>query len=159
MKTTVALTCALALVAGSAVAAEGDIKQTPLNTIFGQGVVNPYSDHFTGTTYLQAITAEMGESLSNVTFEPCARTDWHYHTLGQILLVLDGEGRFQERGQDPIAIKQGQVVNIKPYVEHWHGAGPQTWMTHIALMPGGADNQTVWLEPVTDEQYNKEVQP
>lgn len=77
------------------------MKKAPLDTVFGQGEPNPYGKYFTGQTYLQRLSANdetWHSSLANVTFEPGARTNWHKHSGGQILLVLDGEGRYQERG-------------------------------------------------------------
>ena len=94
--------------------------------------------------------------ISNVTFEPCTRTDWHYHTGGQILLVVDGEGRHQIRGQKVEILKPGDVIKVNPNVEHWHGAAPDSWFSHIVLTPNPEINKPVWLEPVTDAEYKQE---
>jgi 4-carboxymuconolactone decarboxylase len=90
---------------------------------------------------------------ARVTFEPSARTDWHTHPLGQTLIVTSGTGRVQRWG-DPIEeIRQGDIVWIPPGQKHWHGAGPQTVMTHIAIAEH-LDGKTVdWMEKVTDAQY------
>lgn len=131
----------------------------PIDTIFGQGEINPFSKYFTGRSYLQ----EMSDGsdvykvpISNVTFEPCTRTDWHYHTGGQILMVVAGEGRFQfKEDAQPRIIKKGDVIRIAPNQIHWHGAGLNTWMSHVTLMPN-QPNETVWLDKVTDEEFSAE---
>ena len=92
-------------------------------------------------------------SIGNVTFEPGARTNWHKHSGGQILLVLAGEGRYQERGGDVRVLRPGDVVRIPLDVEHWHGAAPGAWFTHISVETNLPDNQTTWLEPVGDADY------
>lgn len=96
-------------------------------------------------------------SLANVTFEPGARTNWHKHSGGQILLVLDGEGRYQERGKPVRILHKGDVVRIPLNVEHWHGAAPDSWFTHISVETNLPNNETTWLEPVTAAEYNDET--
>ena len=91
--------------------------------------------------------------IGNVTFEPAARTNWHKHSGGQILLVLNGEGRYQEKGKELRVLRKGDVVRIAPEAEHWHGAAPDSWFTHISVETNVSDNRTTWLNPVTDEEY------
>lgn len=127
-----------------------------VETTFGQGDVNPYSQYFTGTTYLTRMSPydeTWRSSIANVTFEPSARTNWHSHSGGQILLVTDGIGYYQEKGQPARRLAKGDVVRIPPNVEHWHGAAPNSWFVHVALETNGDTNQVAWLEPVTDEEY------
>jgi quercetin dioxygenase-like cupin family protein len=89
----------------------------------------------------------------SVTFEPCARTAWHTHPLGQTLIVTFGCGRVQRWGAPIEEIRPGDVVLIAPGEKHWHGAAPSTAMTHIAILEK-LDGKTVdWMEKVTDEQY------
>jgi quercetin dioxygenase-like cupin family protein len=89
-----------------------------------------------------------------VTFEPGARTAWHTHPLGQTLIVTAGCGRAQRWGGPIEEIRQGDVVWFPPGEKHWHGAGPSTAMTHIAIQER-LDGKTVeWLEHVTDDQYD-----
>lgn len=133
-----------------------EMKKAPIDTIFAQGEPNPYGRFFTGQTYLNRLSPKdevFNAPASNVTFEPGARTNWHKHSGGQILLVLSGEGRYQERGKDKKVLRKGDVVRIAPNVEHWHGAAPDNWMTHISLETNAKDNQTTWLEPVTAQEY------
>ena len=92
-----------------------EMKKAPIDTIFPQGEPNPYGKFFTGQTYLSRLSAKddvFNAPLANVTFEPGARTNWHKHSGGQILLVLAGEGRYQERGQNIRTLKKGDVVRI-----------------------------------------------
>ena len=133
-----------------------EMKKAPIDTIFPQGEPNPYGKFFTGQTYLSRLSAKddvFNAPLANATFEPGARTNWHKHSGGQILLVLAGEGRYQERGQNIHTLKKGDVVRIAPDIEHWHGAAPDSWFTHISLETNLPDNKATWLEPVTDEEY------
>jgi len=89
----------------------------------------------------------------SVTFEPCARTAWHTHPLGQTLIVTAGCGRVQRWGGPIEEIRPGDVVLIAPSEKHWHGATPTTSMTHIAIVEQ-LDGKTVdWMEKVSDEQY------
>lgn len=89
----------------------------------------------------------------HVTFEPGARTAWHTHPLGQILVVTAGCGRVQRWGGPMETIRPGDVIWIPPGVKHWHGAGPATAMSHIAIHEALDGQAAEWLEPVTDEQY------
>jgi quercetin dioxygenase-like cupin family protein len=91
---------------------------------------------------------------NSVTFEPGARTAWHTHPLGQLLIVTSGYGLAQhERG--PIeAIRPGDVVWFEPGERHWHGASPTTAMTHIAIQEALDGTAVEWMEHVSDEQYN-----
>jgi quercetin dioxygenase-like cupin family protein len=89
-----------------------------------------------------------------VTFEPGARSAWHTHPAGQRLVVMSGVGLTQEWGKTVQVIRPGDVVWCPPGVKHWHGAGPTTAMSHIAVT-GTADGKNVnWMEKVSDEQYN-----
>jgi quercetin dioxygenase-like cupin family protein len=88
-----------------------------------------------------------------VYFEPGARTNWHTHPLGQILIVMDGAGRVQSWGGPLREIGPGDVVWIPPGEKHWHGAAPGSAMTHLAIQEALGGEQAAWLEPVSDETY------
>ena len=151
------LFCTILIFGGNKAMSE-NVKQ-PLEQPFAQGELNPYNKYFTGTTYLHKLSANddvWNSSIANVTFEPGARTNWHKHSGGQILLVTAGEGRYQEKGKPVQILKKGDVVRIPLNVEHWHGAAPDCWFSHISIETNLPDNQTTWLEPVTDEEYLKE---
>lgn len=94
-------------------------------------------------------------NIGSVTFEPGARTNWHYHEGGQILLVTEGKGLYQEKGKPVEIIEKGDVVKCPPDIAHWHGATPTEAMTHIAIGTNTHIGGAVWLEPVTDEEYNQ----
>ena len=133
-----------------------EMKKAPIDTIFPQGEPNPYGKFFTGQTYLSRLSAKddvFNAPLANVTFEPGARTNWHKHSGGQILLVLSGEGRYQEKGGKLNILHRGDIVRIAPNIEHWHCAAPDSWFTHISLETNVPNNSTEWLNPVTDKEY------
>lgn len=111
---------------------------------------------FTGTVWQDPIIAAPDPALltSNVVqFEPGARTAWHTHPMGQTLYVTAGTGRVQTWDGPIQEIRAGDVVWIPPGEKHWHGAGPETMMTHISMQEGQDGNVVEWLEHVTDEQY------
>jgi quercetin dioxygenase-like cupin family protein len=89
----------------------------------------------------------------SVTFEPGARTAWHSHPLGQTLVVVAGFGRAARRGGPVEEIRPGDVVWFAPGEEHWHGAGPTTAMTHIAIQEAEGGRTADWLEQVSDADY------
>lgn len=90
---------------------------------------------------------------AHVTFEPGARTAWHTHPLGQTLIVTSGCGRVQRRDGSIEEIRPGDIVWFEPGEKHWHGAGPTTAMTHIAIQEALDGEAVEWMEHVSDEQY------
>jgi quercetin dioxygenase-like cupin family protein len=90
-----------------------------------------------------------------VTFEPGARSAWHTHPLGQILIVTSGVGRVQRWGGPVEEIRAGDVVWTRPGVKHWHGASPTTAMSHIAIQEQLDGKAVEWMEKVTDDQYGR----
>lgn len=89
----------------------------------------------------------------NVTFEPGCRNNWHRHSGGQILIATAGVGYYQEKGKAARRLFPGDIVEIAPGVEHWHGAAPDSWFAHIAIECNPQNNEVTWLEPVDDNQY------
>jgi len=113
---------------------------------------------FSGDAFLQPLLARDKNNdfaLGSVTFEPGARTHWHTHPKGQVLIVTEGEGFYQEKGKPAQRIKKGDVVNIPENVEHWHGATATTKMVHIALTNYEGEQNVTWLKPVTEEEFNE----
>ena len=105
---------------------------------------------FTGTVWGDPVLAETGGvTINSVSFAPGARTHWHSHDGGQVLVVTSGSGRIYDRNGDGSTISAGDVVFIEPGVEHWHGAAPDSYMVHLAISITGHD----WLEPVSDADY------
>lgn len=124
--------------------------------VFSMGEKNEaFAQYFIGQSYLNMLTTS-GVVIGNVTFEPGCRNNWHiHHKGGQILLVTGGKGWYQAEGEPARELNSGDVVNIPPEVKHWHGAAKDCWFSHLAVeVPAeGASNE--WLEPVTDEEYEK----
>lgn len=120
----------------------------------GEKITN---NNFTGTAYLKMLVNADSlntTTVGNVSFEPKARTNWHLHPGGQILLVTDGIGYYQEKGQPKKILHKGDVIKCPPNVEHWHGASAESHLVHLAISDN--DNGAVfWLKPVTDEEYYK----
>lgn len=111
--------------------------------------------NFTGTAYLQSlIEADSLNSISvgNVTFEAGARSKWHTHPAGQILLAIDGVGYYQEKGKPKQILRKGDAIKCPPNIPHWHGASADTAFIQVAIT-GREKGETVWLEAVTDEEY------
>ncbi len=113
--------------------------------------------NFTGTVYLYPLVKDDPAFhcvSGNVTFEPGARSHWHAHAAGQILLITEGVGYYQEKGQPVRLLRKGDVIKALPGVEHWHGASPKQRMTHISLNVNTEKGIVTWLRPVTDQEYN-----
>ncbi len=118
------------------------------------------SENFTGSVwlnYLAETDSIHNVNIGSVTFEAGARTNWHYHKGGQILLVTEGKGLYQEKGGPIEVIEKGQVVKCPPNIEHWHGATSAESMTHIAIGTNINIGGAVWLGPVTDKEYNQKI--
>ena len=116
------------------------------------------ADNFTGAVWQDPIIMDAEAPARvraiSVYFEPGARTNWHTHVLGQTLHVVSGCGRFQSSGGKVIEIRAGDTVWIPPGEKHWHGAGPTTSMTHIAIQETVDGISADWMEPVSDADYN-----
>ena len=115
------------------------------------------ADWFTGTVRIDPLflkaNAPSRVTGANVTFEPGARTAWHTHPLGQTLIVTAGFGRVQREGGRIEEIRPGDVVWFPPGEKHWHGASPNTAMTHIAIQEESDGKSANWMEKVSAEQY------
>lgn len=114
------------------------------------------ADWFTGTVRIDAPFHGTGDARlggATVTFEPGARTAWHTHPLGQLLVVTVGFGRVQREGGPVETIRPGDIVWFEPGEKHWHGAAPSTAMTHIAIAEALDGKVVDWLEHVSDAQY------
>lgn len=117
-----------------------------------------YARYFTGNSYLARISTEQ-IPFANVTFEPRCRNNWHIHKAakggGQMLVGVAGRGWYQEEGKPAQAILPGTVIHIPANVKHWHGAAADSWFAHLAFEVAGEACSTEWLEPVTDEAYDR----
>ena len=127
--------------------------------IFPVGEPNTaYARYFTGRSYLASISREQ-ENVSNVTFEPRCRNNWHIHHAeqggGQMLIGVAGRGWYQEEGRPAVEILPGTVIHIPAGIKHWHGAAADSWFAHLAFEVAGEETSNEWLEPVTDEEYDR----
>jgi len=114
------------------------------------------AEHFTGSVRIDRLfqLPPPGRAAgAYVTFEPCARSDWHRHPLGQALIVTSGCGLHQRWGGPIEEIRPGDVVTVGPNEKHWHGASPTTAMTHVAIQESLDGTPVEWLEKVTDHEY------
>lgn len=130
-------------------------SQITITPTTAQTVITGAPDHFTGSVRVQSLFDAKEPSRTTgglVTFQPGARTAWHTHPLGQILIVTDGVGWIQQWGGPVQVIRKGDVVWIPADVKHWHGATPTTTMTHIAIQEQLNGVAVNWLEKVTDKQ-------
>lgn len=124
--------------------------------IFPKGTAGPASN-FTGNAYnygLVAADSVFTTIAGNVYFEPGARTHWHTHPAGQILIITDGIGFHQILGQPKQILRKGDVVKCPPNTLHWHGASPDTGMHQLYIVPNTEKGIVNWKQAVTDEEYN-----
>lgn len=126
------------------------------NTVFPKGDRGP-DNYFTKTTWVNMLHADekgvFDTQVYDVIFEPSARTYWHSHPGGQILLVTDGIGYYQEKGKPARLLSKGDVVAIPPDVVHWHGAAPDSHFIHVGMSTNVHLGPATWFGPVTDEEY------
>ncbi len=120
-------------------------RQGPAETFTGTVRVDPLFD---------AVAPARGSG-ALVTFEPGARTAWHTHPAGQVLVVTAGCGWVQQEGGPVEEMRPGDVVRIPPHARHWHGAAPTTAVTHIAIQETIEGERVQWMEHVSDEQYRR----
>lgn len=141
-----------------------DIKGDDAKAQFQRQMIFPigepntaYAKYFIGNSYLAQIS-DSQIPFANVTFQPGCRNNWHIHKAksggGQMLVGVAGRGWYQEEGKPAVEILPGTVINIPANVKHWHGAAADSWFAHLAFSVPGEQTDNVWLEPVTDEEYN-----
>jgi quercetin dioxygenase-like cupin family protein len=131
--------------------------ETALNAIFPIGEKGS-AEWFTGNAYPTSLLE--ADSIyttlaGNVYFEPGARSNWHTHPSGQILIITDGIGYYQIEGQPIEVMKKGDVVKFPPDVRHWHGASPEVGVQQLYIIPNTEQGIVEWMEAVTDEDYNR----
>jgi quercetin dioxygenase-like cupin family protein len=127
----------------------------PEQLIFPKGEAGP-ATNFTGNAYnfgLVPSDSTYNTLVGNVYFEAGARSNWHKHPGGQILIITDGEGYHQIEGQPRQTMKKGDVIKCPPNVRHWHGATENNSLSQLYIIPNTEKGIVEWHEPVTDEQY------
>lgn len=117
-----------------------------------------FAQYFIGRSYLAPVSVEQA-GIFNVTFEPGCRNNWHIHHAstggGQMLVGVAGRGWYQEEGKPAQEILPGTVIHIPANVKHWHGAAKDSWFSHLAFEVKGENTSNEWLDPVSDEEYDK----
>jgi len=130
-------------------------NKNELTEIFPKGEKGT-EEWFTGNAYyigLVEADSVFTTAVGNVYFEPGARSNWHTHPSGQILIITDGVGYHQIEGQPIEIIKKGSVVKCPPNVKHWHGASADVGLQQLYIIPNTEKGLVEWMEPVSDEEY------
>src|SRR3954451_952538 len=153
-------TAAIAFLTLLTIGCKGQASKNGVNNetiaIFPKGELGP-AENFTGKAWHTALVANdtvYNTIVGNVYFEPGARSNWHMHPAGQILIITDGVGYYQEKGQLRRTMKKGDVIKCLPNVMHWHGASHDTGMQQMYILPKTEKGIVTWLQEVTDEEYN-----
>ena len=112
--------------------------------------------HYIGEAWLNRIIhddQELGYNITKATFKANSTLDWHKHASAQVLLIVDGEAYYQEKGKEPVILKEGDVIKCEKDIEHWHASTKSNDVTYLALYGGG--QPTTWTEVVTQAYYDK----
>ncbi len=110
--------------------------------------------HYIGEAWLNPLIRandSVTYNITKATFKANSTLDWHKHTTPQVLIFVEGEGYYQERGKDPIRVKEGDVLTCAPDVEHWHASSKEADVTYLAIYNG----ETIWTEVLSQEEYDK----
>ncbi len=124
-------------------------------SVFPKGELSTTKNH-TGNIWLNELNvgdSTFDPSIAMATYDGGAKLDWHIHPGGQVLLITEGAGYYQERGKPVRIVHKGDVIRCAPGVEHWHGALPNSNFAYIAVTPT-QKGKTIWLEPVSEKDYN-----
>ncbi|MBL6665709.1 MAG: cupin domain-containing protein [Flavobacteriaceae bacterium] len=112
--------------------------------------------HYIGEAWLNAIIrndSDLGYNITKATFKANSTLDWHKHSSAQVLIIVDGEAYYQERGKEAVILKTGDVIKCEEDTEHWHSSTKVSDVTYLALYGGG--QPTTWTEVVTQEYYDQ----
>jgi len=142
----------LVLVSASAYSQNSEYKVSSYQT---EGRKAP-NTHYIGEAWLNAIIhddAELGYNITKATFKANSTLDWHKHSSAQVLIIVDGEAYYQERGIEPVILKIGDIIKCEKDIEHWHSSTKSSDVTYLALYGGG--QPTTWTEVVTQEYYDE----
>ena len=126
----------------------------PVSSYLTEGTKAP-NTHYIGEAWLNAIIhddAELGYNITKATFRANSTLDWHKHSSVQVLIIVDGQAYYQERGKDPVVLKTGDVIKCPKDVEHWHTSTKESNVTYLALY--GGEKPTQWTEVLTQEYYD-----
>jgi quercetin dioxygenase-like cupin family protein len=149
----------LALFINSCTDKKSGDEKGEVQALFPKGELGP-ATNFTGKAWHTRLVPNdtiYNTLVGNVYFEPGARSNWHTHPSGQILIITDGVGYYQEKGQPRRTLRKGDVIRCLPNVMHWHGASSDTGMQQLYILPRTEKGIVQWLQPVTDEEYKPGV--
>jgi len=142
----------LLLVSFSACSQNSEYNVTSYQT---EGTKAP-NTHYIGEAWLNRIIhddTELGYNITKATFKANSTLDWHTHSTPQVLIIVDGEAYYQERGKEPVILKEGDVIKCEKDTEHWHSSTKHSDVTYLALYGGG--KPTSWTEVLTQEYYDR----
>ncbi len=147
------LTLALFTLASSYVFAQD--SEYKVSSYLTEGTKAP-NTHYLGEAWLNAIIhddEELGYNITKATFKANSTLDWHKHSSAQVLIIVDGKAYYQERGKEPLILKEGDIIKCEKDIEHWHSSTKLSDVTYLALYGGG--EPTTWTEVVTQEYYDE----
>lgn len=150
IRLTVAVLAGLSVASGALAQSQEIMKNGSREVTVGS------SDYFTGTAIVEPVFSNrepFAVNAGKVTFLPGARSNWHRHPAGQMLIVTDGTGWVQEEDKERETMQAGDVVWCPPGIKHWHGATTTTSVSHYAIQQFRDGKNVEWMEPVTDAQY------
>ena len=130
----------------------GQNSEYNLNSYLNEGVKAP-NTHYIGEAWLNSLLRadeSLNYNITKATFVANSTLDWHKHTSPQVLIIVDGEGYYQEKGKNPIRIKEGDVLKCNPDIEHWHASSKEKDVTYLAIYSG----ETIWTEVLSQEEYD-----
>lgn len=125
-------------------------------SLFPKGEIGKNTNNYTGTIWLNELSTPDSIyhfGIAQAVYAPGSKLDWHIHPGGQILLITEGTGYYQEKGKQVRIVHKGDIIKCAPGVEHWHGATPNSTFAYVAISPS-EKGKTIWLQRVTDEEYN-----
>ncbi|MHA6249555.1 cupin domain-containing protein [Pontibacter sp. CAU 1760] len=123
--------------------------------VFPKGEIGKNTANYTGTIWLNELNEpykNFNFSIAAATYAPASKLDWHIHPGGQILLITEGTGYYQEKGKPAQTVQKGDVIKSLPGVEHWHAAAPKSTFAYVAVSPA-RKGKTKWLQRVSEEEY------
>lgn len=126
-----------------------------VSSYLSEGTKAP-NTHYIGEAWLNAVIhddAELGYNITKATFKANSTLDWHKHSSAQVLIIVDGEAYYQERGKEPVILKNGDVIKCEKEIEHWHSSTKLSDVTYLALYSGG--QPTTWTEVLTQVYYDE----
>jgi quercetin dioxygenase-like cupin family protein len=125
-------------------------------SVFPKGEIGKNTNNYTGTIWLNELSKPdsiFKFGVAQAVYAPGSKLDWHIHPGGQILLITDGTGYYQEKGKPGQIVHKGDIIKCAPGVEHWHAAAPNSSFAYVAISPS-EKGKTIWLQRVTDAEYN-----